>query len=303
MISTLELRRFKRFQELTLCFKALTVLTGANGVGKTSIIHALLLVHQATLLKQNEVLRLNDVDSLQLGSARDLIHHQSGSDTMEVTVNVDDTPMSWTFSAPEDEYSRHFNVIKRPETCIGALAEISTQRFVYLSAERLGPRDTLRAGSQESREVGVGVQGEYTAQTLVSAGTFKVREERCLPMPDGGLLRGILHQTEAWMSRIVRPIQLEPEWFPETLVTRLRFRTPGFSSNWMRAPNMGFGVSYALPIVVAALRAPVGSLLLIENPEAHLHPAGQSAMGEFLALMAADGLQILVETQGDCTKF
>jgi predicted ATPase len=38
---------------------------------------------------------------------------------------------------------------------------------------------------------------------------------------------------------------------------------------------------------------------MIENPEAHLHPQGQSQMGELLAKTAADGVQILVETHSD----
>jgi predicted ATPase len=39
--------------------------------------------------------------------------------------------------------------------------------------------------------------------------------------------------------------------------------------------------------------------LLIENPEAHLHPQGQAKLGELLAICAADGVQILVETHSD----
>jgi predicted ATPase len=62
---------------------------------------------------------------------------------------------------------------------------------------------------------------------------------------------------------------------------------------------MGFGVSYSLPVVVAALRAPRGGILIVENPEAHLHPAGQSGIGELLAVAAGDGVQVLVETHSD----
>jgi predicted ATPase len=40
-------------------------------------------------------------------------------------------------------------------------------------------------------------------------------------------------------------------------------------------------------------------LLLLENPEAHLHPQGQVALGELLALAASDGVQIVVETHSD----
>ena len=112
-------------------------------------------------------------------------------------------------------------------------------------------------------------------------------------------ISSLLHQTESWMGRIVRPTQIDAQWFPNTSVTRLRFKTPGLRTEWTRAPNAGFGISYALPIVVAALRAEVGGLLLVENPEAHLHPAGQSRMGGFLARVAADGVQVLLETHSD----
>ena len=62
---------------------------------------------------------------------------------------------------------------------------------------------------------------------------------------------------------------------------------------------MGFGVSYALPIVLAGLTARRGGLIVVENPEAHLHPAGQSRMGVFLAWLASRGVQVVVETHSD----
>ena len=83
------------------------------------------------------------------------------------------------------------------------------------------------------------------------------------------------------------------------MVTRLRFKTPGVQGEWTRPPNMGFGVSYGLPVIVAGLLARSGGLLVVENPEAHLHPAGQSAIGRFLAQVAADGVQVVVETHSD----
>ena len=63
---------------------------------------------------------------------------------------------------------------------------------------------------------------------------------------------------------------------------------------------MGFGLSYSLPVVVAGLVAPQrDALLIVENPEAHLHPAGQSRMGTFLATVAATGVQVLAEAHSD----
>ena len=70
-------------------------------------------------------------------------------------------------------------------------------------------------------------------------------------------------------------------------------------SNKYRATNVGFGISYTLPIIVAVLSSGPGSLLLIENPEAHLHPKGQAKMGELLACAASCGVQVVVETHSD----
>ena len=58
-------------------------------------------------------------------------------------------------------------------------------------------------------------------------------------------------------------------------------------------------MTQVLPIVVAALSANGGDLLLIENPEVHLHPAGQAEMGTFLAEVASAGVQVLIETHSD----
>ena len=158
-------------------------------------------------------------------------------------------------------------------------------------------RQTPSAANVE--ELDVGSRGEFVAQVLASFDRSRVRAGRLESSSTETQISSLLHQTESWMSKIVRPTQIDAEWFPNTSVTRLRFKTPGLRAEWTRAPNAGFGISYALPVVVAALRAEVGGLLLVENPEAHLHPAGQSKIGSFLARVAADGVRIFLETHSD----
>ena len=63
--------------------------------------------------------------------------------------------------------------------------------------------------------------------------------------------------------------------------------------------HTGFGITQVLPIVIAALSAKKDDLILIENPEVHLHPAGQALMGQFLADVARTGIQVLAETHSD----
>ncbi len=52
-------------------------------------------------------------------------------------------------------------------------------------------------------------------------------------------------------------------------------------------------------MIVAGLLTGPGDLLIVENPEAHLHPGGQSKLGRFLARIAGSGAQVIVETHSD----
>jgi len=81
-----------------------------------------------------------------------------------------------------------------------------------------------------------------------------------------------------------------------TDVVRLSYGFAGSNSTRRRPTNAGFGLAYALPIVVACLTARLGSLVLLENPEAHMHPQGQTRMA---GLAAAAAAQLVVETYSD----
>ena len=300
MIARIRLENFKRFRDFSLRTTDLTVLTGANGVGKTSVLHSLLLARQMTRQPQSYV-ELNGVDTLELGGAEDVIHREASDELAAIEVlDAEDRHWRWSFRAPVDKRTLNAAVVDRPGDYTGAIAE-PPPAFTYLCAERLGPRDVLSASAADVGELGVGSRGEFVAQVLASFERLRVRDGRLAVDVNAAeaTLSGLVHQTESWMARIVRPTQIDVEWFPDTSVTRLRFKSPGIRAEWTRAPNAGFGISYALPIIVAALRAAVGGLLLVENPEAHLHPAGQSAMGGFLAQVAADGVQVFVETHSD----
>ena len=302
MIAGIRLENFKRFRDLTLNTANLTVLTGANGAGKTSVLHSLLLARQMARQPDRSHVELNGVDALELGGPEDVIHHEASDDVAAVEVlDTKGVRWRWSFRATSTTDTRTLNaaVVDRPDDYIGALAG-SAPQFSYLCAERLGPRDVLGASAADMAELDVGSRGEFVAQVLASfVHRPRIRTGRLVGPSAETQVSTLLHQTESWMGKIVHPIQIDAEWFPNTSVTRLRFKTPGLRTEWTRAPNAGFGISYALPIVVAALRAEVGGLLLVENPEAHLHPAGQSRIGGFLARVAADGVQVFVETHSD----
>lgn len=108
------------------------------------------------------------------------------------------------------------------------------------------------------------------------------------------------HQVEAWMSAVLGEMQLSVKVDGLKAQTELRIRNE-LTQESVLPTQTGFGISYVLPIITAGLWAAAqkNKVLIVENPEAHLHPSAQSAVGKFLALVADSGVQVIVETHSE----
>jgi predicted ATPase len=62
---------------------------------------------------------------------------------------------------------------------------------------------------------------------------------------------------------------------------------------------LGVGVSQALPVVVLGLVSEPGDLIVIEQPELHLHPLMQANLGKLFWRLASTGRRILIETHSE----
>lgn len=63
--------------------------------------------------------------------------------------------------------------------------------------------------------------------------------------------------------------------------------------------DVGYGVSQALPIITELLRRDAPPMLLLQQPEVHLHPSAQAALGTLFCQIARQGRQLIVETHSD----
>ncbi|MGH8901265.1 MAG: DUF3696 domain-containing protein [Egibacteraceae bacterium] len=304
MIRRLRVHHFKRFADVSLPLRPLTVLAGLNGAGKSTLIHALLLVRQVLLGSEqtSPSVALNGPFGLALGESADVLYAEADDNLIRFEVEHDGGVFIVELEAAEDRS------VHMAANCSGT-RPLSPLRigldFAYLSAERLGPRDLLGVSAESGAALGVGEQGQYIAHVLAmaqlkpSADELQVPEILRHPRTPEERVITLPRQVELWASDIIRPLQIEATWHPNTVATSLRFKTPNIMTDPVRPANMGFGVTYGLPIIVAGLLAKPGSMLIVENPEAHLHPAGQSKLGRFLARVAGSGAQVLVETHSD----
>lgn len=295
MISGITIDGFKRFASASFEMGPLTLLTGINGSGKTSLIQSLLLAKEASTTGGTS-LSLNGPFNLQLGTAEDVLNWESSS-PISISLELPERPsVEWKFLVPAEE-ALFLNIASRPNNLPSALSG-TPRMFSYLSAERLGPRGFTAISPLPDAELEVGIHGEFCAHILSSLGNRIIGSvDRSHPLYTEATPRLLKYEVEQWLSEITRPIEVAGRRAAGATVAELTFRTGG--SNWVKSTNMGFGITYALPIVLAGLIAENDGILLIENPEAHLHPTGQSRMGVFLAWLAGRGVQVIVETHSD----
>jgi predicted ATPase len=79
----------------------------------------------------------------------------------------------------------------------------------------------------------------------------------------------------------------------ELKVGRLPHGLQGGAHDLVSIADVGFGVSQALPVLVALLAAEPGQLVYVEQPEIHLHPSAQRALATVLSEAARRGVSLL----------
>jgi predicted ATPase len=168
----------------------------------------------------------------------------------------------------------------------------SVRNLLHVSTERIGPREIYPADPAGDEQLGP--RGEYTAWFLHRNADREVPKAlRCPDTPPQ-----LIRQTEAWLAHFFPGAAFEVERIQETNLLSLRFRT-STKDDFHRPSNVGYGLSHLLPVLVGGLGVKPGSLLIVENPEAHLHPSAQAEIGAFLSTVAAAGAQVLIETHSD----
>lgn len=302
MIHFLKLTNYKAFENQLLEFKPLTLLSGLNSTGKSSVLQSLLLLRQSYQqeLLPNVGLALNG-ELVRIGTAQDAFCERAKEDYLGFEITWNDKEKGiWRFSYDPIKTDADILNISDSHSYSNAgvydLKSVFNKTFHYLQAERLGPRTSYDMSDYQARRLGqLGSRGEYTAHFLAINQDKDVLQSKLRhPMAKSNSLSS---QVEGWMREVSPGTRIKINSNSDIGLMSLQYFYG--DSNPYRTTNVGFGISYTLPIIVAILASHPGTLILIENPEAHLHPKGQVKMGELLSLAASCGIQVVIETHSD----
>ena len=310
MLSELQLEGFKCFDRLHLDLRSLTLLTGSNGGGKSTVIQALALLAETVGTREwSQVLPLHG-SGFSLGSAADVLSQTSSRKEMAFGLRAEREFVRWTFRASDRrslalklvafEYNGVSASIDPPVRWLmpAKIAEQSTvasalSRVSWIGAERTGPRELMPLEEPTARPQ-VGARGEGAAGILYWREGDLVSEALCVVNHPPTLF----HQLRARMQQFFPGCDLRVNPIDGASAVSLSLRSSPLSE-FQRPQNVGFGLTQLFPILVALLSATPGDCLLVENPEVHLHPRAQQHVGWLLAAAAASGVQVVVETHSD----
>ncbi|MDR3188015.1 MAG: DUF3696 domain-containing protein [Prevotellaceae bacterium] len=301
MIADLHIHNFKSHADTDLSLKPLTVLTGLNGSGKSSVFQSLLLLRQSYKQQRlEEALRLSG-SLCEIGTGKDAIYQSAQDDFLQFAIKVEEKTYQWQFSSKENK--DYLPLVQMNVENIASLKNLSlfNNNFQYISAGRLPELSFGRGDIEVENERQISLKngyGELVAQFLDYWGKEPVKP---VLKNSKSSFDDLLNQATAWEREISPNVNVIPKKNGEAFTVHYSFDRDGGvgTTDEFKTENVAFGLTYALPVITAILSARDGALLLIENPEAHLHPRGQSKLAELIALAAQSGVQIIIETHSD----
>lgn len=300
MIKKVKVDNFKCFEHMELELSNLNLFSGVNSMGKSTLIQIFLLLRQS--YEQNTLgkgIYLNGKYT-NLGVGKDVLYTEAKENKIKFSIEGEtcylETEYAYNGAA---DFLKQINQFSAQTKLQLTDLNLFGDGFHYIAADRLGPQSSYEKSYYEVWEnKQVGNHGEYAVHYLKTHELENVENRNVLY--DGEENIRLLKQVECWMGEITPGISLRMEEFGHSNRIGLTVHQAGnMGADYFAAHNVGFGISYVLPVVLSLLVARSGDLLILENPEAHLHPKGQRKIGELIARAAQGGVQIMVETHSD----
>ena len=273
MISKVKLINFKSFINKDIVLAPLTVLTGINASGKSSVIQAIRMIDNAHNCNQIELENNAAISRLRSKiSKEDNINISFINDSITYNLSL--------FKQNNGTYNLSLENMKQTDCSIS-----------YISSDRFGPSNEYpfyKVGVKKD----VGDKGEYAIAFIEENENIKVPDlMRVEDKKEHDLLKLCIND---WLNEITPNSNLCYDDKNDAISSYF----PTF--NGILPTETGVGISSILPIIASLLCIKNNNeILMIENPETYLHPAAQTKIGYLIALAVSCGKQVIVETHSN----
>lgn len=300
MIVKVEIENFKSIKYLDYSATKLNLLTGLNGSGKSSFIQTLRAlqqlshtVHSLEGKKAAEYMSPNFLSLPDLGMC----------DQSDLFYAYDKGNAHLTFELDQEKFGVYIlrGDLNSDLVNLELDGNCPDVELRYLTSDRTALHAEYARKPKRRFDLDGSGAISFMADELWKS-DFCVPGVLCREGYDSDDLQG---QINAWMDLISPGVCLECSQNDDAVEATTEIWV-GYAEDEgdphapvFRSSNVGYGVSYSFPLIASLLTVRPNDVIVLENPELHLHPRGQAMMGDLIARAVAAGAQVFIETHSD----
>lgn len=301
MIDKVHILVLKSIKDLSVECSKLNLFVGTNSSGKSTFLHALLALTQRSL----------NGKYISIGDFREVRNYYMPNSSIKIEIlEKGKTKPAWV-EFVEDKENEAYKVCTSSDVSVTELFSdeeyddpeqsdllLEDFGFHYLSCHRMGVSDIYAKNMLNDSDFGI--DGEYALAYLLQNEGIIVDDN--LVVKDTDFTNTLLDQVNYWLNDIIGTT-LYISNLKKTNYLQVKYNNnPANAVSealYCRPVNVGSGISYLISIIILCLGAKSDSVIIIENPEIHLHPKAQSKLCKFLYFVSQSGRQLFIETHSD----
>ena len=257
-----------------------------NSAGKSTVIQSLLLAIQN--VTDDGISPLNG-RLISLGDFSDARNFAKKSRYIELVLSKSENEMvQLNFTEENGNVVCHVQENSRD---LLAFLDQKNKQVHYISSQRIGSQDLYKKNFNKHEDYGT--LGEFAIDYFHKNKSNRIESYLIQDKTLGSTLD---IQLNYWFKYILNS-ELSTEDIEGT--DRVKAKYSHMNNRKVRPKNIGSGLSYVISILISALSSKMGDMIIIENPEIHLHPRAQSRLTEFLSFVADKGIKFIIETHSD----
>lgn len=308
MIRAIQIERFKGLRHTPLLnLGKVNLLTGENGRGKSSLCQVLLTLAQTWDVEAMDALLPNG-EWVKLGSYED-IHYVYDKDSTIVFHLITDSAKDNDFNIVFDRSETKKTLIELANVAVDGkpITDSSGNSMGDFSSDFSLDFDVSLSRLSDYPTITALRNLHYIAANRIAV-TYRdtLDENASVLAPNGSNVlsvlwnhrdEGCLKEVEKLMSDILDGAEFHLEYSSNDLVFTMN---SAIDTTLFRPSNVGYGHGFILSVITALTIAKDNDILIVENPEAHLHPSAQAKlMNAIIDMASRKKLQVFVETHSD----